>query len=100
MDLEPRSTNLNRLIIIIDLETEIKRHNHDVSQGPNQRVCYQNVCTACRKSGPFAPHQVRARNLRYIVQNTVVCARIWLARWKCRNCGKTFTDYPFFRLAL
>jgi hypothetical protein len=25
---------------------------------------------------------------------------IWLARWRCRECGRSFTDYPDFRPAV
>ena len=38
---------------------------------------------------------------RFVTRATeVVCTEIWLARWKCRQCGRTFTDYPDFRTAV
>jgi hypothetical protein len=30
----------------------------------------------------------------------VVCVRIWLARWRCCTCGRSFTDHPDFRPAV
>ncbi len=84
----------------MNLAEEIKQHNAAVQRNCRDRVCYRTVCAACGKNAPFAPHQVRPRNLRYIVRNSVVCVVIWLARWRCRGCGRTFTDYPDFRLAV
>ena len=85
---------------IVNLADQIKQHQAAVLRNSRDRVCYRTVCAACGKKGPFAPHQVRARNLRYLVENQVVCTVIWLARWRCRGCGRTFTDLPDFRTAV
>ena len=86
--------------LIENTQNAIKQHHATVQQNSRDRLCYRTVCAACGKNAPFAPHQVRARNLRYFVENQVVCVVIWLARWRCRRCGRTFTDYPPFRLAV
>jgi len=83
-----------------DLANEINQHNASVRRNSRDRVCYQTVCTACGKDAPFAAHELRRRSLRYFVANEVVCVMIWLARWRCRRCGRRFTDYPDFRLAV
>ena len=82
------------------LERRIKQHDTDVRKNSRDRVCYRTVCAGCGKNAPFAPHGLRRRTLRYIVENSVVCVVIYLARWRCRRCGRTFTDHPDFRLAL
>jgi hypothetical protein len=43
---------------------------------------------------------LRRRGLRLIVEHTVLCVTIWLARWRCRKCQYIFTDYPSFRTPL
>ncbi len=86
-----------------DLPDLIKQHNALVRTNSKDRWCYREVCANCESNDekdPFAPHELRRRSLRYVVANSVHCVVIWLARWRCRNCGKTFTDYPDFRLAL
>jgi hypothetical protein len=95
----PRS-NESSTLSIDDLTQRIKQHDIDVRKNPRDRVCYRTVCAGCGKKAPFAPHELRRRRLRYIVGNSVVCTVIWLARWRCRECGRTFTDHPDFRLAL
>ena len=103
---DPGSTQGSSLCIktsslnIGDLEQRIKEHQAGVQKNPRDRVCYRRVCAGCDKKAPFAPHGLRKRTLRYIVRNSVVCSVIWLARWRCRRCGRTFTDHPDFRTAL
>jgi rRNA maturation endonuclease Nob1 len=95
----PRS-NTTSPLSIDDLTQQIKQHDIGVRKNPRDRVCYRTVCAGCGKNAPFASHGLRQRGLRYIVDNSVVCSVIWLARWRCRGCGRTFTDHPDFRLAL
>lgn len=64
------------------------------------RPRYRNSCTGCKGRDAFAPHELRARQLRYTVGTAVICTQIVLARWRCVSCGRTFTDYPDFRTAL
>ena len=85
---------------IVNLAEEIQRHNDGVRKKSQDRICYRTVCAACGKHAPFAPHEIRRRKLRYIVDNGVVCVVSWLTRWRCRGCGRRFTDYPDFRLAV
>lgn len=82
------------------ISAEVKRHNEAVQRRGKERVCYRKVCGGCGEKGPFAPHDVRDRELRVIVANEVHRCRVWLARWHCPHCAKRFTDFPFFRFAL
>jgi hypothetical protein len=43
---------------------------------------------------------LRRRGLRLVVEHTVLCMTIWLARWRCRKCRHVFTDYPSFRTSV
>ncbi len=85
---------------ISNLADDIKKHNASVRRNSRDRVRYRKVCAACTESEVFAPHELRSRWLRYIEGNKVLRERIWLARWRCCNCGRTFTDHPDFRPAL
>lgn len=85
---------------IVSWTERIQRHNEAVRRNSRDRIRYRNRCAACKESAGFAPHELRSRGLRYIVDNTVICTRIVLARWRCIACGVTFTDYPDFRTAL
>ena len=82
------------------LEALIKRHNDLVRRNSRDRHRYRKSCIGCGEDTPLAPHELRRRTLRYVVANSVLCVVIWLARWRCRNCGRSFTDYPDFRFAL
>jgi len=77
----------------------IKGHNDAVRTFSESRVRYRTVCAACGKNS-FTPHELRRRTLRYVVDNLVESVAIWLARWRCKNCDRSFTDYPPFRLAV
>jgi hypothetical protein len=44
----------------------------------------------------FRLHECRKRSFRYIVGNMVRDIITLLPRWKCSECGKTFTVYPSF----
>ena len=85
---------------IANLDDEIKKHNDAVRRNSRDRVRYRKVCAVCKIGEAFAPYELRRRWLRYIVGNKVLCVWIWLARWKCCNCGRRFTDHPNFRLAV
>ena len=77
---------------------EVEEHNRAVRQQSAVRACYRESCARCDEgSKPFAPHELRRRGLRLVVNHTVLCVTIWLARWRCRNCRHVFTDYPPFR---
>ena len=88
---------------MMDLAALIKEHNARVRRVSENRWRYRTTCANCENNAEqnqFAPHELRRRTLRYPRATEVVCAEIWLARWKCRQCGRTFTDYPDFRTAV
>lgn len=85
---------------ISNLADEIKKHNAAVRRNSRERVRYRKVCAVCEEGEVFAPHELRSRWLRYLVGNQVECVRVWLARWKCCRCGRSFTDHPDFRPAV
>jgi hypothetical protein len=94
-----------KLAISIELpkpttESEVKLHNDAVCQRGADRICYRDCCPRCDKPGRFGPHDLRRRGLRLIVDYTVLCVTVCLARWRCRHCGCVFTDYPDFRTTL
>ena len=80
--------------------SEVDQHNGAVRQRGADRICYRDGCARCGKPGRFAPHELRRRGLRLIVDYAVLCVVVWLARWRCPNCGYVFTDYPDFRTTL
>jgi len=82
-----------------DVAERIQEHNAAVGRNFKERVRYRTRCADCAKSD-FAPHELRSRELRYIVGTVVICVRLVLARWRCIHCGRCFTDYPDFRTAL
>ena len=77
--------------------SEVETHNGAVRQRGSDRACYRKVCARCDALEPFAPHDLRRRGLRLIVDHSVLCVTVWLARWRCRKCRYVFTDYPDFR---
>jgi len=79
---------------------EVETHNRAVRRQSADRTCYRDLCSRCGERGCFAPHELRRRGLRLIVNHTVLCVTLWLARWRCWNCRLVFTDYPDFRTSL
>ena len=77
--------------------SEVESHNGAVRQRGADRPCYRKACARCDADGRFAPHDLRRRGLRLIVDHSVLCVTVWLARWRCRKCRYVFTDYPDFR---
>jgi hypothetical protein len=101
----PRSPLEKDLAISIELPRlttvgEVEEHNQAVRRRSAERACYRQSCGRCGERGRFAPHELRRRGLRLLVEHTVLCMTIWLARWRCRNCRYIFTDYPDFRTPL
>ena len=102
MILAPPST---KLAISIELPTpttvsEVEQHNRAVRQRGAVRICYRECCARCGEAGRFAPHELRRRGLRLVIDYSVLCVTVWLGRWRCRKCRYVFTDYPDFRTAL
>lgn len=79
---------------------EVEEHNRAVRRPGSDRACYRRSCARCDATGRFAPHDVRPRGLRLLAAHSVPCVIVWLARWRCRGCACTFTDYPDFRTPL
>ena len=79
---------------------EIEVHNDAVRRQSVDRACYRKLCGRCGHRGAFKPHELRRRGLRLIVEHTVLCLTVWLARWRCWKCRYVFTDYPDFRTPL
>ena len=85
---------------IVNLAQRINEHNAAVRRNSRDRVHYRDSCAGCDGCNCLAPHELRPRQLRYMVGTAVICVRIVLARWRCTLCGRTFTDYPDFRTAV
>jgi hypothetical protein len=85
---------------IVNLAEKIQEHNAAMRRNSRERIRYRNTCAACDGYDCLAPHELRSRELRYLVGTVVMCVRIVLARWRCIVCGRTFTDYPDFRTAV
>jgi hypothetical protein len=83
--------------------SEVEEHNRAVRRPSADRRCNRKSCARCRERGRFAPHELRRRGLRLLVEDPVLgtpcvsCVTVWLARWRCRKCRYVFTDYPDFR---
>lgn len=85
---------------IVNLADEIKKHNAAMRRNSRDRARYRNVCAECDGVDCFAAHELRSRELRYMVGTLVICTTIVLARWRCILCGRSFTDHPDFRTAI
>jgi hypothetical protein len=82
-----------------DLEIIVNQHNDAVRTVSEKRVRYRENCPICN-GRRFAPHELRRRSLRLIVAQCVVVMTLWIARWRCLECRRIWTDYPSFRLAI
>ena len=79
----------------IPIEISIRQHTDAIISGkiPKPEKC----CPRCfSKPEAFKLHECRKRAFRYIAGNFVKVLITLLARWKCAECGKTFTFYPPF----
>lgn len=76
---------------------QIESHTEKVRKG--ETVCNLPPCPVC-KSEPqrFKPHEKRGRQFYVIVDQIVKTVLGLLMRWKCPECGKSFTAYPDFAL--
>ncbi|MBI4606029.1 MAG: hypothetical protein HY721_29030 [Planctomycetes bacterium] len=62
-------------------------------------TCELETCLRCGKgTGELRLHDRRKRTFRWVLERLVKKVVVWLARWKCRLCGATFTLYPPFAL--
>jgi hypothetical protein len=54
----------------------------------------------CRRRGRgfFRRHAARARILLVVSHGSIHRVRLYVLRWRCPLCGRTFTDYPAFAL--
>ncbi len=80
-----------------DLEVLVNQHNAFVRVVSERRGRYRSDCVIC--SGKrIAPHELRRRTLRIFEGSHVRMKLLWLARWRCKDCRRVWTDYPSFRL--
>jgi hypothetical protein len=82
-----------------DLEIIVKQHNDAVRTVSENRLRYRESCPICNGQ-QFAPHELRRRSLRLIVAQRVLVMTLWLARWRCLECRRIWSDYPPFCLAI
>lgn len=82
-----------------DLAGLVNQHNNAVRTVSENRLRYRENCPICNGQ-QFAPHELRRRSLRLIVAQHVVLMTLWIARWRCLECRRIWTDYPPFRLAI
>ncbi len=88
---------MNIVQFALTTEREVEEHNQAVMRRGAERRCSLERCARCGSEKPFAPHDLRRRGLRLVVNHVVLCMNVWLARWRCRKCRHVFTDYPDFR---
>ncbi len=76
----------------IPVEISIQQHSDDIISGkiPEPEVCFPRCFS---KPETFKLHECRKRAFRYIAGNFVKVLITLLARWKCSDCGKTFTIF-------
>jgi hypothetical protein len=84
----------------VNLADKIQQHNAAMRRNSRERIQYRKRCATCDGYDCFAPHELRPRELRYVVGMGVIRAKIVLARWRCIMCDRRFTDYPDFRTAV
>jgi hypothetical protein len=82
-----------------DIDVLVNQHNAAVRVVSERRKRYRSDCVICN-SKKISPHELRRRTLRIIQGCNVVLRTLWLARWRCMDCRRVWTDYPSFRLAV
>ena len=76
------------------LEQKIKIHNEQIQKSNKP---YSKKCPRCNsKARYFQKHSIRKRKFLLQIENIVKEVLGILARWKCSECSRTFTDYPSF----
>lgn len=79
----------------IQVEISIQQHTESIISGDIPKP--QKCCPGCfSKPEIFKLHECRKRAFRCVAGNFVKVLITFLPRWKCTNCGKTFTSYPAF----
>ncbi len=54
-------------------------------------------CPKCPATpGMFKRHEMKARKIRAIADGLVYILLMYLLRWKCPICNRSFTEYPWF----
>ena len=80
--------------MVASIAEKVKSHGEKIEQG--QATPYAGACPRCGQNKGFGRHQIRRREFRVIVDGWVRLIPSWICRWKCKACGKTFTDCPPF----
>lgn len=93
------NSSIDSRLATIDMQAMLNVYNAQVDAGR----CSRAACPACNAQDDLSRKDIRRRQLRYFdydpktkAWNVVVC-KLRLARWKCGNCTKCFSDYPDFR---
>ncbi|MCP4395355.1 MAG: hypothetical protein GY804_13975 [Alphaproteobacteria bacterium] len=81
----------------MDIQEMILSHTNSIVKG---HFCSPDVACHCCHHKPevFKLHESRKRQFRLIVEDIVKVTVSFLLRWKCIDCGTTFTEYPSFAL--
>lgn len=81
----------------MDIQEMISNHTNSIVKGYFSSP--DVACQRCQqKPEAFKLHESRKRQFRMIVENIVKVTVSFLLRWKCIDCGATFTEYPSFAL--
>ena len=79
----------------VPIKAIIQQHTNKITSGKIPRP--QGCCPRCfSQPKTFKLHECRKRSFRYLAGSFVRIIMTLLARWKCVECGKTFTAYPPF----
>lgn len=79
------------------VEQMINEHNAKVKSVIIECSCSQ--CPKCHECcNGFKRHDIYERRVCFIMDGFIKTVIVWLKRWKCPLCKRTFVDYPCFLL--
>ena len=83
---------------VSSISEQVKAHSRRIESG--QSAPYAQACPRCghsdRSGSNFSRHDCRRRTFRVVVNGLVEQISSWICRWRCKACGKVFTDYSPF----
>ena len=83
--------------MVAKILAEMESYSKDVQE--KRVTCGLAACLRCgKRTDDFTLHDRRQRSFLVALERLVHKVLVWLARWKCRLCGATFTLYPPFAL--
>ena len=77
-----------------DLRQEIKDYNQSVLELSFE--CRRETCPGCEIKADFAWHDATSRKFRIREHDLICVIDSWRVRFRCRDCGKAFTEFPPF----